>query len=383
MNSRKGQQPIRVLHIIPGLPRGGAEGVLLRLTVSLRAEGIESSVVSLTTLGEMGPELHRHGVPVTALGIRGALDSVGGLARLFGVLRKEQPNVVQTWLYAGDLFGTLAALPSRRPIVWNVRSSDMKTHGRDRTTNLVPILAAVSRLPKAVVVNSGAGQHYHERRGYRPRRWVRIRNGFDCERFSPSEPARRQIRTELGFDDDTLVVGSVGRYNAIKNHEATLRVAEVLMKRHSNVRFVFAGSGLDDDNDVMTSLARTLHVKDSCTFLGDRNDIEAVYRAFDIFLSMSLSEGLPNCVAEAMASGVPCAVTNVGDTSDLVGGLGVLFPPHSVDAAVKACLTLAEMKPEKRRLLGLEARALIVQEFSPAAETAAYAALYREVGRPL
>lgn len=369
---------LRVLHVIPGLPVGGAERTLFRLVDSLEREGIESSVVSLTTLGEIGLALQRRGVKVCALQISGLFGLARGFARLRRVIRRTRPDVLQTWLYAGDLSGTLASLGLHPVVVWNVRSSDM-TQGTDRTTAVIPWLSKLSRLPNVIVTNSKAGRIYHESRGYRPKSWRLIPNGVDTELFSPSASGRSKTRTELGIHDDQFVFGIVGRYDRVKNHDGALRLASALCKDRRDVHFIFVGRGLDSANSVISNVIRDLGIPDRCHLLGERSDIADIYPAFDVFLSTSLSEGLPNCIAEAMATAVPCAATDVGDTRDLIGNTGLVFRPNDLDAAAAACIDLISRTQVEREQLGNAARQRITSMYAIEAETSAYATLYREL----
>ena len=369
---------LHVLHVIPGLPVGGTERTLLRLVDSLGQEGIRSSVVSLTTLGEIGPTLQERGVEVCALQISGLLGLPRGFTHLRRAIRRMRPDVLQTWLYAGDLSGTLASLGLPPVVVWNIRSSDM-TQGTDRTTAVIPWLSKLSRMPTAIVTNSKAGRTYHESRGYRPKSWRLIPNGVDTELFSPSAARRSKTRTELGIDNDQFVIGVVGRYDRVKNHEGALRLASVLCKQRPDVRFIFAGKNLDRKNPAIDNLILDLGISDRCHLLGERNDIAAIYRTFDVFLSTSLSEGLPNCIGEAMATAVPCAATDVGDTQDLIGNTGLVFPPNDIDAATAACIDLIDRSQIERDQLGREGRRRIESMYAIKAESSAYARLYREL----
>jgi glycosyltransferase involved in cell wall biosynthesis len=152
-----------------------------------------------------------------------------------------------------------------------------------------------------------------------------------------------------------------------------------LCKQRPDVRFIFAGRNLDRKNPAIGNLVRDLGISDRCHLLGERSDIAAIYRTFDVFLSTSLSEGLPNCIGEAMATAVPCAATDVGDTRDLIGNTGLVFPPHDIDAATAACVDLIGRTQVERDQLGNAARQRIESMYAIKAESSAYARLYREL----
>src|SRR5262249_10390758 len=110
------------------------------------------------------------------------------------------PAVIQSWLYHADLLAMTARWLYRRPrLVWNIRCSE--SIGSD---GVRAVLARCSRLPDAVIVNSQVGRAYHERLGYRPRRWEYIPNGFDTGHLCPDAGARDRLRTELGIAPEAV-----------------------------------------------------------------------------------------------------------------------------------------------------------------------------------
>ena len=148
-----------IAHLITTLERGGAETMLAKLVLAHRALGMRSLVISLTGPGVYGPELAREGIAVWSLGMRRGVPEPGALIRLIGILRREKPDLLQSWLYHADLLGLLAAPLAGVPrLAWNLRCSDMDMRRYSRLSRwLVGLLARLSRFPDAVVVNSEAG----------------------------------------------------------------------------------------------------------------------------------------------------------------------------------------------------------------------------------
>jgi len=123
---RMTSSPIRVLHIITGLAVGGAETMLLKLLEVMNRKNFINSVLTLTTVGEIGPRIADLGIAVEALGMRRNVPAPVGVLRLISRIRRFRPHVVQTWLYHADLLGLLAArLAGHAPVAWNLRCSYM------------------------------------------------------------------------------------------------------------------------------------------------------------------------------------------------------------------------------------------------------------------
>lgn len=135
------------------------------------------------------------------------------------------------------------------------------------------------------------------------------RNAIDTESFRFNIDIRRKTRASLGIDDNTLVVGHVGRFEHQKNHPFVLRIFQQLLRQHPNSLLLLIGSGGDKENAVK-DLSTKLHLRDSVRFLGSRSDMPQLFSAMDMFLLPSIMEGLPLAFVEAQCSGLPCVVSN-------------------------------------------------------------------------
>lgn len=369
--------PATIVHVITDVGTGGAERMLLRLVT--RSTRYQHVVVSLTRGGALMPALDDAGISVHALGMRRGVFSPAGAFRLARIIRRERPALVQTWLYHADLIGLIAArLAGFRPLAWNLRCSNMDL-GRYRWTTrlVVRALAALSAQPAAVLVNSHAGQRWHETLGYRPQRWLVVPNGIETAEFHPDAEARARWRQRLGAADDAIVVGMVARRDPMKDHETALAAAAATARHNRNVVFVFAGDGVTPDNAALARLAKA--VEAPVHLLGECREIAGLTAAFDIaVLSSAFGEGFPNVVAEAMATGVPCVVTDVGDAAPIVGDTGRVVPPRSPDALAQALVTLAADAPLRARL-GAAARRRVLENFDLATAVARYEAAWKSL----
>lgn len=373
---------IRVVHVITGLGVGGAEGMLVKLLRAQRGRGLCHQVVSLLAPGPLAGAVAGLGVPVHSLGMRRGRGTPFDLLRLAALLRRLRPDVVQTWMYHADLAGGLAArLAGGPPVAWNLRHSnlDPALNGRG-TLRAVRACAALSgRLPAAIVCGSEAARGAHLQAGYAAAGMVVIANGFDLDAFRPDAEARRAVRAELGLCGGEAVVGIVGRFHEQKDHGTFVRAAGRVAERHPGACFVLCGEGVDAGNRQLAEwIARTGHAG-RFLLLGVRDDPARVMAAFDVAVSSSAGEGFPNAVGEAMACGVPCVVTDVGDSALLVGDTGVVVPPGDPDALAAGMLELLEMPAAARGALGCRARQRVQERYSVGLAADRYESLYREL----
>jgi glycosyltransferase involved in cell wall biosynthesis len=373
---------IRVLHLITDLEVGGAESMLERLVTRMRADRFHNLVVSLTDLGPIGGRLLDAGVPTQCLRLRRGSANPGGIMRLAAVIRQFKPDLLQTWLYHADLLGTLARYFVSIPrLSWNIRCAEVDFSQYARTTRwTVAALARLSALPDVVVANSEAGRASHLRLGYRPKRWEIVANGFDLQRFRPDARARAAARAELGIDSEAFLVALPARADPMKDHETFLRAARRVLDAGHPAKFALVGRGADRDNPLIGKVVAELGLQAAVLALGERADMPRIFAAADLVaLSSAFGEGFPNVLGEAMACGVACVSTDVGDAAAIIDKTGFVVPPRDPAALAAAMSAVAAMSPEEVARLRESARRRIEQNFSIEAVVRRYEALYEQL----
>ncbi len=376
---------IRIVHIITDLNTGGAEMMLYRLLSSMDRERFESQVVSLIHLGVVGDKIRSLGIPIYSLEMQPGRPTFRGLLRLVRLLRHERPDILQTWLYHADLLGLIAArLAKIRVVMWNILASniDMSRYRRLSKWTL-RVCALLSGWPEAVVVNSLAGKDFHIRLGFHPRRWVLIPSSVDTDQFKPNPTARSALRQELGLSSETILIGLIARFDPMKDHENFLTAAGKLSHTFSDVHFILAGTGVTADNLQLSRLIEREKLSGRVHLLGYRQDIPGLTAASDIATSSSYGEGLQTTVVEAMACGVPCVVTDVGDSAYLVGETGVVVPPRDAHALANGWTRLIRAGVEGRQALGQAARQRIHDHFDLGRIVGQYEQLYENLSTDL
>lgn len=372
---------IRVAHLITDLSTGGAELMLRRLLEKMDRNYFSNLVISLSDVGPVGQDILKLGIPVASLGMSPGRPSPASIWRLVRLLRHHRPQLLQTWLYHADLLGLVAAGLSGRPkVVWNLRCSNMDLAQYSQMTGLiVRACAALSPLPYAVVANSEAGRRYHQSVGYRPRRWELIPNGFDLDRFRPDPSARGRLRAELGVPEDAPLIGLVARFDPMKDHRTFLEAAAVVHRRYEAVDFVLCGTRVDRGNVPLAQRVQALGLDSVTHLLGERYDVPNITAALDVACSSSITEGFPTAVGEAMACGVPCVVTDAGDSALLLGDGGIVVPPQDPAALAEALGELMQAGPARRAELGRLGRERVERHYSLPAIVDRYERLYKEL----
>ena len=374
--------PTTVVHLITTLSQGGAERVLSQVVPRPSDVPVDDAdrpterhvVVTLVDGGMFADELQDAGVEVRGLGMRPGRDVVRGTLRLATLLRELRPTMVVSWMYHACLLDLLArpfAGPGRRArMVWNLRGSLHSVAGLPRSTRLlVRILARRSRRPEAIAINSRTGRGHHIAAGYRPRRWILLPNGCDTERFRPDPADRAEVRAELGISPDAVVAITLARVHPQKDHDTLLAAVRSGHRTCPELELMLVGTGTEA---MATPSGDGLRVHG----LGERRDVARLLRAADLVVSSSVTEGLPNALLEAMATGLVPVATDVGDCRAVIADTGSVVAAGDVDALASAVAAVAADDVTGRRARGAGARARVEEVYGLAAARVEYRALW-------
>ena len=373
---------LRLVHVINSFEPGGAEAMLCNLLLRADRSRFDVSVASLIDdLNVAGPVIEA-GIPVATMGMTAGVPDPRGAVRLTRHLRALRPAVVQTWMDHSNLIGGLAArLACDARVVWGIHHSD-HVRGVAKRSTLMTVSACARlsrRVPSRIVCCSEHSRMLYARRGFADERMVVIPNGFDTARFRPDPAARLAVRDELGIPPGAPVVGLVARYDPLKDHATFLRAAALLARKVPAARFVLCGNRVNRENESLAEQIAAAGVGDRCHLLGLRRDVARVTAAMDVATSSSISEAFPLAVGEAMACGVACAVTDVGDSAMIVGPTGRVVRPQDPAALAAAWGDLLAMDPDARARMGAAARQRVCELFDLGAVTRRYEQLYEEV----
>lgn len=356
---------MKVALLVRSLERGGAERQLVMLARVLKSAGVDVVVLVFYAGGPFEKDLTDAGVRVVVLNKGGRWDLTGFTWRFIRALRDERPSILYGFVVSPNLLGSAVKplFPNMR-MVWGVRSARMDLNAYDWVTKLVYDLEGrLSGLPDLIIVNSQAGRRHLQMRGFPIEKVVFVPNGIDVTRYHPDAAGRDRLRREWGTQGNEFLIGIVGRADPVKAHEVFVAAAKILHARDARLRFVCIGVDEPKGSELRREATR-LGIANRFHVEGPRDDLSAVYSALDVNVMCSHSEGFPNVVAEAMACGVPCAVTNVGDAVDIVGDTGEQAPaadPAALARAIEALLARVQSDGESLRRA---ARTRIEQRYS-------------------
>jgi glycosyltransferase involved in cell wall biosynthesis len=356
----------KVVFITTGLSTGGAEIMLYRLLQRIDRDKFIPSVISLLGGGTIGKQISELNIPVYYVNLQKDFSIVKSMIFLTRIAQEINPDKIQGWMYHGNLAAQLLGLSvlKKAEIFWSIHNTNPEAE-KNSTRLLGAILKSLSIYPKRILYVSEASRQQHERNGFVRHSSQVIPNGFDLDKFQPSKDLRCSFREELGISSDSFLIGLIARFHPMKDHFNFLHAAAILHRKNKDIYFVLAGSDVNYQNSALVDLINELNIQDSVFLLGERQDTDRINAGLDVStVSSAYAESFPLVIGEAMASGVPCVVTNIGASAEIVGQTGVVVEPKSPESLAQGWLTISILSPEERAQLGALARARIIDLFS-------------------
>ena len=377
--SKGHSRPIRVLNAITSTDIGGAQSMLVKLLEARwkAFDGFDQSVLSLRAPGELGTRLARGGVAVHTLGMRYNLPGPIAIARLIALSHTVAPKLLVGWMHHAGIAAWCAASVHRPklPVIWNIRHSLSDIAYEKASTRLILRQSArLSRRIDALIFNSRVARAQYSAFGYMTDRATVIPNGFDSKYFRPHRDARARLTRLFRMEGTRPIIGMVARNHPMKDPATLINAMRRLWAAGQEADLLIVGPGME-------KLADGARISgDRITLSGARDDLADWLPGLDLLvLPSAWGEAFPNIIGEAMACGVTCVATDVGDSQWIIGEHGLVVPPGAPEAMQAAIAKLLQLSPDARRALGLAGRARVIQQFSLPAIAQDYAALYGSV----
>jgi glycosyltransferase involved in cell wall biosynthesis len=348
---------MKILFLIRSLENGGAERQLVLLANELGRRRHSVTIGAFYGGGVHEKSVRPDAVRLIDLKKTSRWNMAGFALNLLRLVRSEQPDVIHGYLSAGNLaaaLGQLAAPASQ--LVWGIRDSDIGAKNYGWVTKVASsLLRLVSRRAGLMIFNSQTGYNHWASGGYAVRNSVCVPNGIDTTEFFPDPGAGLRFREQYGIAASVPLVGMVARLDPAKDHAGFLRAAAKVMQRIPQAHFLCLGEGSAEYRKRLQDLANELRISHQVLWPEPTRAMNQVYNSLDVFCLASHAEGFPNVVAEAMACGRKCVVTDVGDAAFVVGETGRVVPPGDPDELATAILavlgqSVADISSPRRRV---------------------------------
>lgn len=363
---------MRILHVITNYSKmGGAECMLSKLVLATPEH--QHNIISLISISDIYQESLSNAKSSSSLGWK-LLKTPSTLLKLARKIKETNPDVIQCWMYHANVIGSLAHLlaRSKSKIFWGIHHSlsDYKSEAISVKTALIAS-RALKRLPSGLIYCSQIAREQHREFGLNASPDHYIPNGVDLEKFSYN-PETRQSRAGR-----ILTVGTAGRLHKSKGYPYLLESIRKTVTTSQGITFLLAGRGIHKSNQEFMELVSNAGAPlDRVELLGEVKDMPSFYEGIDVFILSSITEGFPNVLVEAMASGVPCITTNVGDAKLIVRDSGTTVAPKDSEQLAEAIRKYASMPRMEILELSKKARKIVVDNYSLSAVSKNYLAVW-------
>ncbi|HEX3186208.1 MAG TPA: glycosyltransferase [Pyrinomonadaceae bacterium] len=391
---------MKIVRIIARLNVGGPAKHVTWLTAGLQDANYRSLLVAGSVppgeedMGYFADEAGVKPVYIPEMSREISLKDAVTVWKLFRLFLRERPDVVHThtakagtvgrvagFFYRWLTPGTLVGRPRSCKFVHTYHGHVFHSYyGRSRTRLFLAIERLLARLvtDQLIVVSEQQGAEIGtDFRVGRPGQIKVVPLGLDLSAFADHASRRARFRDELAVDDETVLVGIVGRLTEIKNHRMFLNSVARLKDRGPKMRFVVIGDG--SLRESLEQQARSLGLQSEVIFTGGRRDPEYFYPALDIVALTSLNEGTPLTLIEAMANARPVVATSVGGVVDLIGedrGIGV---PSGDEEAFASALQRLAADGELQKDLGARGLEFVQRNYRKERLVEDIKRLYREL----
>lgn len=351
-----------ILHVINSLDDGGAEAILFRLVIQEK----EYKHIIISISGDDGKYrklLTEAGEECILMRTENIFMKFLLIFKLAKIIKSIHPHAVQTWMYQSNLIGGIAAIVAGvKNIIWGIHNSSISFSENKISRIFVVYVNAIAShfVPKKIVSVSHSGAYNHKKIGFKKNIFI-INNGYPTDFFYPDLEKKKIIRKELNIKNSSIVIGNVARLDPQKDHINLLNAISILKKNCSlDISFIciLVGKGVDS----LSLEIKKRGLEKYVLLLGQRSNMDYIMNLFDIYVCSSATEAFPNTLCEAMACGVPCVTTDVGDSSYIVGETGWVVPPNSPEQLSSSLfLAMTDHLIKNRKIA---ARRRIVERFN-------------------
>jgi len=360
-----------ILHVIDTTGPGGAETIFIDLATRLPKDQYRPVVV-IRGKGWVYEELCRRGIEPVFMDAKGSFNwrFLAGLVRL---VRQEGVDLIQSHLLGSNVYCSLAGLITRTPVVATFHG--VVDFGKKERMKSAKYAAINTGAGCIVAVSNDLREEIIKSTSLKPEKIKLIYNGINTEDYQ--RPRSRALREKYGWSDDEVVIGSLGNIRPAKGYDILLRAAALLEKSPRSCRFVIAGQGKGPLYDELLQLREELGLQDRVLFLGFMDDAAEFLASLDLFLSTSISEGLPLSAIQAMVAGVPLVATRCGGYEELVSdGENGLLVEIGNSRAIADALDLLAADTGLQETLAQQAREYAIETFDLSTMLAEYEKVY-------
>lgn len=364
---------IKIAYLITGLNTGGAETQLTRIVKNINKEKFSPIVISMLDKGALGGIIEKEGIKLYTLNMDTKLSKIKGLPKLFEILKQEKVEILTSFMFHATFLSRVISRFIKIPVlISSIRSTNMGSALREK------IYKWTNFLENKIVINSNFAANQIINKGIVKKEKLNIiYNGIDTEEFFPSKKIREKMRNDYKVKEKFVWL-AVGRMHEAKNYNLLINSFKKVSEYNNSVLFI-VGEGRGQESEYK-KLINKLGLEKKIFLVGNKSNINDFMNMSDAFVLSSKWEGMPNALIEASACEVPAVATNVGGVSEILENnkTGYIVKSDNIDDFSNSMIYLLKLSEERRKVMGINSRNNIIENFSIQKVVKKWETLYME-----
>ena len=321
---------IKIIHIITGLNEGGAEATLFNLINNTKEQN--NFIISLKGKGKYGALLRKKGIKVYSINFKFDFSLIKKFFYIIKIIKKINPDIVQTWMYHADLIGGIASyIANKKNIFWGIHHTSLKFNSNKKS---IILIATINRIlsyviPKKIIVCANKAKETHIKFGFDKSKFHIIHNGIDFRKFKKSKIKGLKYRKKISASENEIIFGTVARFDPNKDHLNLLKALKEIKKKHIKFKYLLVGKNMNKKNNYILRNIYKHNLEENIILLGEEKDIVSIMNTLDLHILPSKSEAFPLVLLESIACGTLSISTNVGDVEKIIKTNSLLVKPKN------------------------------------------------------
>ena len=282
------------------------------------------------------------------------------LIKLFKLIKKFKPDIIQTWLYHADFLGSLVKILNPKiKLIWSIHHASNSLEFESLHTKIVfHILLIISKyIPDKIIFCSDFSYRVHKSLGYQLKRSIIINNGINREVFRPNNKLRKYFRSNYSINENKFIIGMASRFDPNKGIDIFLDIIQKLEKIKFDASYIICGYKINKWNDDLKSLIDKRNLNGKVILLGEFPDTHIFFNSIDLLICPSRTESFGLVVLEALSCGTKVICSNLEPLENLVGS-NYVVKDNNIDIYIKKIIELkrkfdygTERKPFRENIL--------------------------------
>ena len=351
---------MKIFFLIRSLHIGGAERQLFNLCVGMKKKNHSITIITFYNGGEIEKKLKEFNITIISINKKNKYNNIYPIFKIYKLIKEYKPDVLYSYMQTANIVSAIIKLLYKDlKIIWGVRISKMNFNNYDFFAKLVNLIEHfLSKIPNGIITNSEDAKklfinHYKISKN----KVFYIPNGIDTKIFFPIKNKKQNQYLRIKYKKN-YIIGMVARLDPMKDHITFFYAINDILKKRKDIFFVCVGKGNINIKNKLINLSKNLNIYNNIAFIDSCDDMNIFYNQLNILtLTSEFGEGFSNAISEALSCNIPCVVSNVGESANIVGSDKYVFKK-------KDYISLSKKWEEILKIQEYDTRTRIIRKYS-------------------